>query len=92
MRASTIFALSVAILLGLGVAVAAKLTGYFTQPTVAAEKKADIQVLGNRNGRPIRGRISICVLSILRYRQAIVTRPVLRISRGGHRHGSGICL
>jgi Flp pilus assembly protein CpaB len=45
MRASTIFALSVAILLGLGVAVAAKLTGYFTQPTVAAEKKADIQVL-----------------------------------------------
>jgi len=45
MRASTIFALTLAILLGLGVAVAAKLTGYFTTPSVAVEKRVDVQVL-----------------------------------------------
>jgi Flp pilus assembly protein CpaB len=43
MRASTIFALTMAILLGLGVAVTAKLTGYFTQEP--APKQADIQIL-----------------------------------------------
>jgi hypothetical protein len=37
MRASTIFALTVAILLGVGVAVAAKLTGYFSQPQPVVE-------------------------------------------------------
>ena len=45
MRASTIFALTLAILLGLGVAVAAKLTGYFTQPQPVADKKVEIQAL-----------------------------------------------
>jgi Flp pilus assembly protein CpaB len=46
MRASTLFILTVAVLLGLGVAVAAKLSGYFDPPApppVAA--KADITVL-----------------------------------------------
>jgi Flp pilus assembly protein CpaB len=45
MRASTIFALTVAILLGLGVAVVAKLTGYFTRQDPVAEKKAEVQIL-----------------------------------------------
>jgi Flp pilus assembly protein CpaB len=47
MRASTLFALTVAIILGLGVATAAKYTGFFnpTAPPAAVAKKADVQIL-----------------------------------------------
>src|SRR5882724_6709370 len=48
MRASTLFSLTVAILVGLGVAIAAKMMGYFNPPTApdrAAEKKPEIQLL-----------------------------------------------
>ena len=45
MRASTIFALTLAVFLGLGVAFALKLHDYFTQPQPVAEKKLDVQVL-----------------------------------------------
>ena len=45
MRASTLFALTAAILIGLAVAVAAKLSGFFDKPAVPEVKKPDIQVL-----------------------------------------------
>jgi Flp pilus assembly protein CpaB len=46
MRASTLFALTVAVLIGLGVAIAAKLGGYFSPPVVETPpKKQDIMIL-----------------------------------------------
>jgi Flp pilus assembly protein CpaB len=47
MRASTLFALTVAVLLGLAVAITARYTGFFASPVVEKTevKKADIQVL-----------------------------------------------
>src|SRR5262245_55809970 len=45
MRASTLFALTAAILIGLGVAVWAKLTGYFNRPIETVVKRVDPQVL-----------------------------------------------
>src|SRR4051812_19370075 len=46
MRASTLFALTVAVLLGLGVAVAVKMSGYFAKPPEApAVAKVDVPVL-----------------------------------------------
>jgi Flp pilus assembly protein CpaB len=47
MRASTLFALTVAILIGLGVAIAAKLGGYFSPPAAEAPppKKQEIMIL-----------------------------------------------
>jgi Flp pilus assembly protein CpaB len=47
MRASTLFALTVAVLIGLGVAVAAKLGGYFSPPPAVEPppKKAEIMIL-----------------------------------------------
>ncbi len=45
MRASTLFALTAAVLIGLGVAVAAKLGGYFNKQAPEVAKKApDINV------------------------------------------------
>ena len=51
MKASTLFALTVAILIGLSVAVAAKTFGLFSQPrgTDAVAKKTEIQVLAAAN-------------------------------------------
>ena len=48
MRASTLFALTLAVLVGLGVAIAAKLSGFFSPPAPAptpAVKKAEVMVL-----------------------------------------------
>ena len=45
MRASTLFAITVAVLLGLGAAVAAKAMGLFNRPPPAAPPKEEIQVL-----------------------------------------------
>jgi Flp pilus assembly protein CpaB len=45
MRASTLFALTAAVLIGLGVAVAAKMGGYFNKPAEPAAKKIETQVL-----------------------------------------------
>src|SRR5262245_64485139 len=46
MRATTLFALTAALLIGLGLAVAAKMGGYFDRKQPAAEvKKPEIQVL-----------------------------------------------
>src|SRR5262245_33772912 len=46
MRASTLFALTFAVLLGLGVAVAARMSGVFNRaPEAAAPKKQEVQVL-----------------------------------------------
>lgn len=44
MRASTLFALTAAILIGLGVAVSAKLTGFFARPAEPA-KRPEVQIL-----------------------------------------------
>lgn len=44
MRASTLFALTAAVLIGLGVAVAAKMSGYFNRPTDTV-RRSDVQVL-----------------------------------------------
>ena len=51
MRASTLFAVTIAILLGLAAAITVKVTGYFTTPTAPqAAKQPDINVLvANRN-------------------------------------------
>src|SRR5438874_3691105 len=46
MRASTLFALTVAVLIGLGVAITAKLAGYFNTPPVELPpKKQDVMIL-----------------------------------------------
>src|SRR5436190_18865095 len=48
MRASTLFALTVAVLVGLGVAIAARMSGYFNPPQKPPEpvaKKQEVMVL-----------------------------------------------
>ena len=47
MRASTLFALTIAVLIGLGVAIAARMSGYFntTKTVETPAKKQEVQVL-----------------------------------------------